>query len=147
MNLAILFDPCNTFTHISFTPLDCIYRGLGMMSVTSAFMEMLKSFSHVDQNHYPERNGGVYILNTPSAFPYVWRGVKTLMNPRTTAKINIYSSPKVCAIYLKYTSNFPTAPSILSVSLLITRQPYFLIQIYFNDAMLSGFYLLKMVGI
>jgi len=70
-------------------------KGMGMRTVTSAFMEMVKAFSAIDQNHYPERNGGVYILNTPSAFPFVWRGVKALMNPRTTSKINIYASSKV----------------------------------------------------
>ena len=40
------------------------------------------------QAHYPERNGGVFIINAPSAFPMVWRGVSAFFAKRVKDKIS-----------------------------------------------------------
>ena len=69
-------------------------RGMGVRQVTPSFLAMVKAFSAVDQAHYPERNGGIFILNAPGVFPMVWRGIKPMMNPRTTSKIEIHAGVK-----------------------------------------------------
>ncbi|KAH9258984.1 hypothetical protein BASA81_002604 [Batrachochytrium salamandrivorans] len=44
------------------------------------------------QNHYPERLGGVFVINAPWAFTAVWRMIRPLLDERTRNKVNILGS-------------------------------------------------------
>jgi len=40
------------------------------------FNSLVKRVSEIDSNGYPESMGQTFIVNTPSTFPFVWRGIK-----------------------------------------------------------------------
>lgn len=44
------------------------------------------------QNHYPERLGGVFVINAPWAFTAVWRMIRPLLDERTRNKVTILGS-------------------------------------------------------
>ena len=60
--------------------------------ITRDFLSLIKRIAHIDQQQYPETLGKIFIINTPSAFPYVWRVVKPFLDPAVAAKIFILSS-------------------------------------------------------
>ena len=45
----------------------------------------------IDQDHFPERLGVLFIINAPRLFPTVWAAIKPLVDPRTVSKIQIVS--------------------------------------------------------
>jgi hypothetical protein len=69
-------------------------ENMKISQVTSDFIAMIKSMADVDSNQYPETLGAIYIINAPSAFPFVWRMVKGFLDPAVAAKIFIHSSNK-----------------------------------------------------
>jgi hypothetical protein len=69
-------------------------EGMKISQVTSDFIAMVKSMADVDSNQYPETLGAIYIINAPSAFPFVWRMVKNFLDPAVASKISIFSSNK-----------------------------------------------------
>lgn len=68
-------------------------KDMGMNKITREFLNLMQRISEVDQKHYPERLGVMYIINTPSVFPLVWKGVKPWLDVQTTNKIQIISKP------------------------------------------------------
>ena len=67
-------------------------EGMRLGQVTSDFITLVKSMAQVDQARYPETMGRVFIINTPSAFPMVWRMIKPFLDPVVASKIGIYGS-------------------------------------------------------
>lgn len=62
-------------------------KDMSMFQITRDFLAMTKLLAEVDQKQYPETMGRIYILNAPSVFPLVWRGVRPWLDPITAAKI------------------------------------------------------------
>ena len=46
----------------------------------------------LDQEYYPERVGKIFIVNTPWAFPYLWKVAKTFLDPKTRDKCVVLNS-------------------------------------------------------
>ena len=65
-------------------------EGMQLRQVTSEFLSIVKAFASIDQAQYPETLGRLLIINAPSAFPWVWRGVKTFLDPVVASKIQIF---------------------------------------------------------
>lgn len=65
-------------------------KGLQLYQVTRDFLTIIKSIADIDQNQYPETLGQTFIINTPAAFPLVWRGVKPWLDPVVASKIKIF---------------------------------------------------------
>ena len=65
-------------------------QGLAMTQLSRDFLAIVKSIAEIDQEQYPETLGKTYIINTPSAFPFVWRGIRPWIDPITATKINIF---------------------------------------------------------
>lgn len=57
--------------------------------VTRDFLAVVKEFASIDKEQYPETLGRLFIINTPSAFPFVWRMVKGFLDPGVTMKIQV----------------------------------------------------------
>ena len=69
-------------------------KDMKLSQITSDFMSLVKLFAEIDQKQYPETLGKMFIINVPSIFPFVWKGIKTLLDPATASKINICGGPK-----------------------------------------------------
>lgn len=69
-------------------------NGMRMGQVTSNFIAVLKDLANVDSQQYPETLGRLFIINTPSAFSFVWRMFKPFLDPNVAAKISIHASRK-----------------------------------------------------
>ncbi|GMH92118.1 hypothetical protein TL16_g12251 [Triparma laevis f. inornata] len=69
-------------------------KGMRLRQITKDFLYLLKHMAAVDQNHYPERMGTTYIINCPSMFSMVWKGIVPWLDKNTAAKIKILASEK-----------------------------------------------------
>jgi hypothetical protein len=65
-------------------------KGMQLYQVTRDFLAIVKAIADIDQNHYPETLGQTFIINTPTVFPFVWRGVKPWLDPVVASKIQIF---------------------------------------------------------
>ena len=64
-----------------------------LFQLTPDFLYILHTLAIVDQQQYPETLNKMFIINTPSTFPMVWSGIKYWIDPITTMKMFISSSP------------------------------------------------------
>jgi len=69
-------------------------KGMKLKQITRDFLYLIKAMANVDQNHYPERMGCTYIINCPSMFSFVWKGIVPWLDKNTAAKIKILASEK-----------------------------------------------------
>jgi len=69
-------------------------KGMKLRQITKDFLYLVKAMAGVDQNHYPERMGCTYIINCPSMFSFVWKGIVPWLDKETAAKIKILASEK-----------------------------------------------------
>ena len=72
-------------------------KGISMKDVGGDVMDFVKRCSGLVQEHYPERAAGVYIINVPTWFSWVWALVRPLINARTRAKMHIYAKKSIYA--------------------------------------------------
>ena len=69
-------------------------KGMKLKQITRDFLYLIKAMAAVDQNQYPERMGCTYIINCPSMFSFVWKGIVPWLDKETAAKIKILASEK-----------------------------------------------------
>jgi hypothetical protein len=69
-------------------------QNMKLAQVTSEFLGLIKTMASIDQTYYPETLGRIFIINTPSAFPIVWRCIKPWLSPIVASKIQVLSSMK-----------------------------------------------------
>jgi len=58
----------------------------------STAYKFLKSMAKIDSDHYPERLGGMVVVNAPAALAFCWRVVRTWLDEATRDKVEIFSS-------------------------------------------------------
>lgn len=63
-------------------------KGVGIAKATQVY-GYVQAVSGISQNHYPERLGKMYIINSPWGFSGVWSFVKKFLDPVTVQKIHI----------------------------------------------------------
>eukprot|EP00968_Pinguiococcus_pyrenoidosus_P013612 scaffold1234_cov248-Pinguiococcus_pyrenoidosus.AAC.18 len=66
---------------------------MSVKQVTRDFLKLVQTIAGIDQNEFPERLGAMFIINVPSIFPFVFRGVKPFLDPETVKKFQIYAKP------------------------------------------------------
>lgn len=67
---------------------------MSLWQITRDFLALTRAIADVDQGQYPETLGRIYVLNAPSAFPYVYGMIKPWLDPVVTAKIFVLGGPK-----------------------------------------------------
>jgi len=69
-------------------------KDMRLAQVNKDFLAFVKSIAAVDSKYYPETLGKMFVINAPSAFPFVWRMVKMWLDPDVASKIQVLSNNK-----------------------------------------------------
>lgn len=69
-------------------------KDMRLAQVNKDFLAFVKAIAAVDSKYYPETLGKMFVINAPSAFPFVWRMVKLWLDADVASKIQVMSGPR-----------------------------------------------------
>ena len=99
--MKLMFPACSavvkTPVEQSFTILDL--NGIGISHVVGKTKSFVKLASDIGQDYYPEMLGTMFLLNTGFFFKAVWALVKSFIDPKTAAKIQMLGSSYKSELY------------------------------------------------
>ena len=64
-------------------------EGIKLKDFVGEVVKFVKEAATFTSKHYPERSGGVYIINAPVFFNVIWKVVKPIVDPSTLEKIKV----------------------------------------------------------
>ncbi|XP_032241405.2 SEC14 cytosolic factor [Nematostella vectensis] len=69
-----------------------IHDMTGASIVLRKALNIFKRLAKLDQDHYPERMGKIFIVNTPWVFPVLWKIARVFLDPKTRSKCVVLKS-------------------------------------------------------
>ncbi|OQR98714.1 SEC14 cytosolic factor [Achlya hypogyna] len=76
-------------------------EGVGFYDLTGEVMEFVRRAMAFVSAHYPERSAQIFIVNVPTWFNVIWKGISPLVDPVTKEKIRICKGKMVKEELLK----------------------------------------------
>eukprot|EP01127_Copromyxa_protea_P014321 TRINITY_DN3971_c0_g1_i1.p1 TRINITY_DN3971_c0_g1~~TRINITY_DN3971_c0_g1_i1.p1 ORF type:complete len:412 (+),score=96.28 TRINITY_DN3971_c0_g1_i1:54-1289(+) len=65
--------------------------GIGMHTFSPSVLKLIQSTVFINQNYYPDMLRKCYVFNVPSIFYMFWKGISSMLEPRTLAKVELTS--------------------------------------------------------
>ncbi|XP_062186435.1 phosphatidylinositol/phosphatidylcholine transfer protein SFH11-like isoform X2 [Phragmites australis] len=89
--ISVRYPACSVAAkkHITSTTAILDVKGLGMNNFSKSAREMFIEIQKIDSNYYPETLNQLYIINAGSGFRALWKVLKSFMEARTLAKIQV----------------------------------------------------------
>ncbi|XP_057449832.1 phosphatidylinositol/phosphatidylcholine transfer protein SFH11 isoform X2 [Lotus japonicus] len=92
--LRVRFPACSLEAkrHIASTTSILDVNGIGMSNFSKPARYLFMEIQKIDSSYYPETLNKLFIINAGSGFKMLWKAVKTFLDARTAAKIQVLGS-------------------------------------------------------
>ena len=64
-------------------------EGIKLKDFVGDVVKFVKEAASLTSQHYPERSGGIFVINAPVFFDIIWKVIKPIVDPSTLEKVKV----------------------------------------------------------